>query len=165
LASGRRPGFHPNPPQPGQATLGFLPRRQYIYKVWHHHFRRLPQSTDHTGKRTGAVVKRLWVEGQRRGISATEMPGFDSRSAKQNFPQELQEDFRSRLPSLDRRGGLGGELFDFFFSFFVFDNNDVGIQCPGMLALPRFSPYYLSLFSPNVSSLEVGLVASWQHCE
>jgi len=88
---------------------------QYIYQVSHPNFRRLPQSTDHFGKRTGAVVKRLWVEGQRRGISATEMPGFDSRSAKQNFPQELQEDFRTHPPPLDRREALDGELFDFFF--------------------------------------------------
>jgi len=102
------PVCHPNSttlPTPGT----FL--RQYIYQVLHSHFRRLPQSTDHSGKRTGAVVKRLWVEGQRRGISATEMPGFDSRSAKQNFPQELQEDFRTQPPPFDRRMGLVGELF------------------------------------------------------
>jgi len=68
-------------------------------------------------QRTGAVVKRLWVEGQRRGISATEMPGFDSRSAKQNLPQESQEGFRTRLPSSDRRMGLVGELFGLFFFF------------------------------------------------
>ena len=42
------------------------------------------------------------------------MPGFDSRSAKQNFPQELQEDFRNHPPPLDRREALGGELFGIF---------------------------------------------------
>jgi len=67
------------------------------------------------------VVKRLWVESQRRGISATEMPGFDSRSAKQNFPKELQEDFRTHPPPLDRREALGGELFGFFLFFLKTD--------------------------------------------
>ena len=104
------PALHPNSPPPPPSR-----NSQYIYKVPHPNSRRLPQSTDHFGKRTGAVVKRLWVEGQRRGISATEMPGFDSRSAKQNFPQESLEDFRNPLPPLDRRGGLVGELLTFFF--------------------------------------------------
>ena len=76
-----------------------------------------PQSTDHIGKRTGAVVKRLWAEGQRWGISATEMsrvrlPGSEAKPSK----KKKKEGFRTRLPPSDRRVGLVGELFDFFLS-------------------------------------------------
>ena len=104
------------------------------------------------------VVKRLWVEGQRRGISATEMPGFDSRSAKQNFPQESQEGFRNRLPPLDRRGALGGELFGgccsflecfssvLFFAYLIFLESQLipSTDCEFVIQLPQQYPTFIS---------------------
>jgi len=65
-----------------------------------------------TWQRTGAVVKRLWVEGQRRGISATEMPGFDSWSAKQNF-HKIKKVFVTETHLLST--GEGGWAVSFFF--------------------------------------------------
>ena len=78
------------------------------------------QSTDHT-VRTGAWSSGFGRRAHGGGFQQPKCRGFDSQAAKQNFPQESQEDFRNRNPPpLDRRGGLGGELFvlDFESLFF-----------------------------------------------
>ena len=57
---------------------------------------------------TSASAPALWSSGFGRrvaiggGFPATEMPGFDSRAAKQNLPQESQEGFRNRIPTSSR---------------------------------------------------------------
>ena len=71
--------------------------------------------------RTGAWSSGFGWRVNGGGFQQPNCRGFDSQAAKQNLPQELQEGFRNRNPPpLDRRGGLGGELFDFFFIFYVF---------------------------------------------
>ncbi len=105
---------HPPPALLPNPTPAPSPNPGYIYHPPRSNSCRLPPINGPHGAHR-RVVKRLWAEGQRRGISATEMPGFDSRAAKKNSPQESQESFRTHPPPLDRRGALGGELFGFSF--------------------------------------------------
>ena len=109
----------PQPPPCPPSQLPPLPSfpQQAVYKAVPPFQLSPPPPNQRT---TSASAPALWSSGfgrrvKRRGISATEMPGFDSRAAKQNFPQQLPEDFRNHPPPLDRRRALGGELFGFLF--------------------------------------------------
>ena len=102
------------PSQPRDSRT--FPQR-YIYQVPRGHFRRLLTINGPHRQAHRRVVKRLWEEGSRRGISATEMSRVRLPGSEAKLSQN-KEGFRNRNPPpLDRRGGLGGELFVFFFSF------------------------------------------------